>query len=73
MAQIKEIEQLTDTSIKITLDNNEEATLYKWGKKDVYTTVSDNLHKSSLSGFKLDCIQCSFSAEKLKQLYLWKK
>lgn len=50
--KIKEIEQLTDTSIKITLDNKETATVYKWGKKDVYTTVSDNLHKNSLSGLK---------------------
>lgn len=65
--KIKEIEQLTDTSIKITLNNKETATLYKWGKKDVYTTVSDSLHKSTLSELKKDCLFYSFCAEKIKK------
>ncbi len=58
-----------NTAIFIRLGNGEHASFYKFGDT-IYTTVSENLNKSSLDEFKKDIVSTGWDVEKLRELYV---
>lgn len=67
--EITSIEKNKDSLI-ITLNDGEFATLYKWGEKDIYSVVSDNLNKKVIDEFKRDVIASDWNDSKLRDLWI---
>ena len=51
-------------------DNSSTAVFYKFGEKDIYTTVTENLNKKSLDGIKKDIKKVSWNIQELEKIYL---
>lgn len=65
---IEHIEGLTQ-KIKITFNDKEWANFYSFGK-DIFTTVSDGVLKSTLSEFKKDILKSNWNIEQLREWYI---
>lgn len=68
MRKIESIEY-TERKIKITFNDKEWANFYSFGK-DIFTTVSDGVLKSTLSEFKKDILKSKWNVEQLKEWYI---
>lgn len=55
--------------IKITFNDKEWVNFYSFGK-DIFTTVSDGVLKSTLAEFKKDILKSKWNVEQLKKWYL---
>ena len=55
--------------VKITFNDKEWANFYSFGK-DVFTTVSDGVLKSTLSEFKKDILKSNWNVEQLREWYV---
>ena len=51
-------------------NNSSTAVFHKFGEKDIYTTVTENLNKKSLEGIKKDIKKVSWNINELEKIYL---
>ena len=51
-------------------DNSSTAVFHKFGEKDIYTTVTENLNKKSLQEIKKDINKTNWSKIELEKIYL---
>lgn len=63
--------KVTGNKIELQFESGESAEVYKFGK-ELYSTTSENLHKSTLSEFKQSIKELGFSEKELKQKWLLK-
>jgi len=71
MRKIESIEytEWLTKKVKITFNDKEWANFYSFGK-DVFTTVSDGVLKSTLSEFKKDILKSNWNVEQLREWYV---
>jgi len=63
---------LTGNTISIILNDGESAFFTKFGKT-IYTEVSENVKKKTLSEFKKDIVKYKWDVEKLKEVWIKKE
>ena len=51
-------------------NNSSTAVFHKFGEKDIYTTVTENLNKKSLEGIKEDISKTNWNKTELEKIYL---
>lgn len=63
---------LIGNTISIVLNDGESALFTKFGKT-IYTEVSENVKKKTLSEFKKDIVKYNWNVEKLKEVWIKKE
>ncbi len=59
-----------DDALVILFEDEQGIIMRRWGEKDVYTTVSDGILKSSVTSYKEEALEFNFNLARLRKKWL---